>query len=75
MIFLLMAACGHPKHLQSDFGESYAAAFTTQADLERVTVSQEAYPLSGMEALMIRYQTLIQAGDEESGESEISVKN
>ena len=64
MIFLLMAACGHPKHLQSDFGESYAAAF-----------SQEAYPLSGMEALMIRYQTLIQAGDEESGESEISVKN
>ena len=75
MIILLMAACGQPKTLQYDFGQSYNAAFTTQADLERLTVSQETYPLNGVEGLLIRYRAVEEATDEESGQSEISVKN
>lgn len=47
---LLFVACVSPAHLQKDFGESYTTAFTLQADLERESVADDAYPLSAEEA-------------------------
>ena len=75
MLLILMAACGHPKTLQYDFGNSYHDTFSTQTDLERQTVEDEAYPMGGTEGLLIRDLATEESTDEESGESEMSVKN
>ena len=75
MLILWLAACSHPKTLQYDFGNSYNDTFAMQADLERQTVDDQAYPLGGMEGLFIRYRAMEESTDKESGDSELSVKN
>ena len=75
MLLILMAACDHPQTLQYDFGNSYHDTFAMQADLERPAAGDHAYPMGGMEGLLIRYRAMEQTTDEESGESEMSVRN
>lgn len=75
MLLILMAACGHPKTLQYDFGNSYHDTFATQSDLERQSVEDAAYPMGGEEGLLIRLRATEESTDEESGDSEMSVKN
>ena len=50
---LLFSACASPQYLQKDFGVSYHTAFYTQADLERESVADHAYPLTASEALEV----------------------
>lgn len=62
--------CGHPKHLQYDFGRSYTEVMVMQADLDRPSVADSQYQLSGFEGIELRQRVSEQATDEESGEAE-----
>lgn len=64
---LLVLACGQPTHLQYDFGRAYSEALNTQATLDRESVKNDAYPISGEEALAARANALKAASDEEEG--------
>jgi hypothetical protein len=64
LALLLAASCASPDHLQKDFGTSYYRAFATQADLSRPAAAEQAYPLTGQEALQIRQQAEQQTTDE-----------
>ena len=70
-LFPLMLACGEPVHMQYDFGRSYTEAFSAQADLERPSVEDAAYSLSGEEGLKLRQQVVEKSSDEESGQAEV----
>lgn len=50
---LLFSACASPDYLQKDFGLSYHQAFSTQADLNRESAADHAYPLTAAEALEV----------------------
>lgn len=74
MIFALIATsligCAQPVHLQYDFGRAYTESMRTQANLDRPTVAQSNYPLSGTEAILIRQNVEKQDAKEKSGEAE-----
>ena len=68
MILALIAGCGQPVHLQYDLGRAYEAAWETQSDLTRPTVADEAYPVSGTEALAVRQNAEKEAATTKSGD-------
>jgi hypothetical protein len=53
-LFLLLAGCAQPLHLQYDFGRSTADLARIQGDLSRPSVQDDAYIIEGSEALMLR---------------------
>ena len=67
MILLLALGCGQPAHLQYDFGRAYAEALNTQGTLDRESAHNDAYPISGAEALLARENALKAATDLETG--------
>lgn len=67
---LALAGCAQPLHLQYDFGRATLAAAAAQADLNRTTAAEEAYPLTGAEALEIRANVQKEAVKEKSGKAE-----
>jgi hypothetical protein len=64
-----LAGCGSPTHLQYDHGRASRAAYQTQADLSRASVS-ESHGLSGQAGLEIRTRVFEQSTDSESGKAE-----
>jgi predicted lysophospholipase L1 biosynthesis ABC-type transport system permease subunit len=67
---LALTGCGQPHHLGPDHGESYRAAFTTQADLTRASAVDDQYPLSGFEAMEIRMRVQEATTDQETATPE-----
>jgi hypothetical protein len=67
----LMAGCvGHSSQLQYDFGRASSAAFSAQADLNRPSVADSAYILTGVEAVEMRARVTDESTDQESGQAE-----
>lgn len=73
-LFLLvlapLAGCAQPVHLQYDFGRAYSESMQIQANLDRPTVAQANYPLSGTEAILIRANVEKQDAKEKTGKVE-----
>ncbi|MCB9743163.1 MAG: hypothetical protein H6741_14085 [Alphaproteobacteria bacterium] len=69
-----LTACAHPEHLQYDHGNSYEAAFSTQADLTRESVEDAVYELNGVEGIEIRARAAESTTDQESGKSEVTAE-
>lgn len=69
-----LTACGHPTHLQYDYGHSYEEAFAIQADLERESVEDAVYELNGVEGIEIRARAAESTTDQESGQSEVTAE-
>ena len=71
LFFLLalapLAGCAQPLHLQYDFGRAYTESMQIQANLDRPTVAQGNYPLSGTEAILIRANVEKQDATEKTG--------
>jgi len=65
---LLSTGCSHKQQLQYDLGRASAAAFQAQADLQRTSVADADYLLTGVEALQMRTRVTEMATDKESGE-------
>lgn len=65
-----LAGCAQPLHLQYDFGRAYTQSMQTQANLDRPTVAQSVYPLSGTEALLMRENVVKEDAKEKSGQIE-----
>lgn len=65
-----LAGCAQPLHLQYDFGRAYTQSMQTQANLDRPTVAQSVYPLSGAEALLMRENVVKEDAKEKSGQVE-----
>lgn len=65
-----LAACAQPVHLQYDFGRAYTESMQIQANLDRPTVAQANYPLSGTEAILIRANVEKQDAKEKTGKVE-----
>jgi hypothetical protein len=70
----VLAACGHPRQLQYDFGRAYEASLATQSDLARPNAADAAYPLSGVEGIALRTLATESSTDQESANPD-SVKN
>lgn len=70
LLLLPLFGCAQPVHLQYDFGRAYTESLRTQANLDRPTVAQSIYPLSGTEAILIRANVEKQDAKEKSGEVE-----
>jgi hypothetical protein len=68
MMLTLIAACGQPVHLQYDLGRAYEAAWEIQSDLSRPTVADEAYAVSGTEALAVRQNAENAAAAKKTGD-------
>lgn len=68
MLLLLALACAQPLHLQYDFGRTYMAVAETQANLDRPSVADAQYTLSGTEALQVRANAEKATTEEKSGE-------
>lgn len=66
----VLAACGHPRQLQYDYGRSYEASLATQADLARPSAADAAYALSGVEGIALRTLATKSSTDEESANPE-----
>ncbi len=62
---IALSACGQPYHLSADYGESYQATFSAQADRTRASAVDDQYALSGMEAMGIRMRVQEATSDEE----------
>jgi|GEM_PF-1387315 len=60
----------HSSQLQYDHGRASAAAFNAQANLDRPSVTDSAYALTGSEALEMRAQVTAESTDAESGQAE-----
>ncbi len=71
-LLFFVLGCGQPTHLQYDFGRSYYEALNTQATLDRESVKNDAYPISGEEALAARANTLKAMSDEEKGDPTVT---
>ena len=56
--------------LQYDFGRAYTESMQIQANLDRPTVAQGNYPLSGTEAILIRANVEKQDATEKTGKLE-----
>ncbi len=65
-----LAGCAQPLHLQYDFSRAYTESMQTQANLDRPSVAQSVYPLSGTEAILIRENVVKQDSSEKSGKIE-----
>ena len=70
MLLLLALACAQPLHMQYDFGRTYMAVAETQANLDRPSVADAQYVLSGTEALQVRANAEKATTEEKSGEIE-----
>ncbi len=68
----LSVGCIQPLHLQYDYSRAYTEALTIQSDLNRESVAEANYVLSGTEALELRQRATESATDEESGEAELT---
>jgi hypothetical protein len=69
LLALLLAGCGTGLHRQYDHGRAYDAAFDQQADLERESVQDADYELSGIEGLLLRLRVYESTTDEEKSET------
>ncbi len=70
---LALPAC-HKSHLQYDFGRAYTQTMVTQADLNRPSVADSAYPLTGAEGVQLRMRVTEETTDAESGQAESTQK-
>ena len=68
MLLILALACAQPLHLQYDFGRTYMAVAETQANLDRPSVADAEYPMSGQEALQVRANAEKATTEEKTGE-------
>jgi hypothetical protein len=62
--------CAHNQQLQYDLGRAHSATFAAQANLDRPSVANAAYGITGVEALELRSRVTETTTDEESGEAE-----
>ncbi len=70
LVLLILPACAQPVHLQYDFGRAYTESLRTQANLDRPSVAQANYPLTGTEAILIRENVEKEGAKEKTGEAE-----
>lgn len=73
VLLALTIGCGQPLHLQYDFGRTYMEVAEVQANLDRPSVSDAVYPLSGTEGEKLRQNveestTEVKSGDPTSTE-------
>ena len=70
---LALPGC-HKNHLQYDYGRAFNQAMITQADLNRPSVADSAYPLTGTEGVALRMRVTEVTTDAESGQAESTRK-
>ena len=69
-LLALVAGCASHSQLQYDYARSFNQTLQIQSDLQRVTVAEDGYPLSGVEGVALRQQVIEKTTDEETGEAE-----
>ncbi len=62
-----LLGCHQRLSMQPDHGRAYTEAFAIQADLDRPSVRQADYPLSGEEGLALRSNVRESTADQEEG--------
>lgn len=71
-VLIGIVGCAQPTHLQPDFGSAYTQAMATQADLQRSSVADSDYAISGDEGLALRQRVTEESTDTESGQAEVT---
>jgi len=72
LVLALTSLSGCTKlHLQYDYGRAYVSTLSLQADLTRTSVLDDAYNLSGTEAMAIRMNAQQATTNAESGEETV----
>jgi hypothetical protein len=69
LALLLASGCGAGLHHQYDHGRAYQQAFDQQADIERESVQDADFELTGIEGLFLRLRVYESTTDAEDTQS------
>lgn len=69
-LLLVVLGCAQPTHLQYDFGRAYMEAASLQANLDRPSVANAVYELSGTEGVQLRENVEASTTEQKSGKAE-----
>jgi hypothetical protein len=69
MLLLALFACAQPLHLQYDGGRALSEIAELQANLDRPSVANATYELSGTEGVKLRQNVESSTTEEKSGDA------